>query len=164
MTLPPLNGSKTHPLTGAALAVLARLAGSPIPRPEVNPGVVNRLLREELAAWVSLPSPYPTRPGQYPHLQITDQGRAVLSLNPPKGHPVTLVCWSCGKEKHGTVNRLPQFAFEVAGMAKDLGWVGAMDTYHGRSLVFCSTACRDAQVTKRGTFRLRPRPCKPQGV
>lgn len=71
-------------------------------------------------------------------------------------HPVTLVCWSCGKEQSGTVNRLPQFAFELAYMALSLGWVGVMDLHHSRSLVFCSTSCRDAQRTKRGTFRARP--------
>jgi hypothetical protein len=77
--LAPLNGTKTHPLTKAALVVLERMAEAPIPCPEVNPGVSNRLRREDLAELVDLPSPYKTKPGLYPHLRITDQGRAALT-------------------------------------------------------------------------------------
>lgn len=75
----PLNGTKTHPLTKHALAVLERMVHAPIPKAEVNAGVQDRLLREDLVEWVNLPSPYKTKPGLYPHLRITDHGRAAIA-------------------------------------------------------------------------------------
>lgn len=84
MTKPPLNGTKTHPLTPAAYAVLHQLADAPIPKPEVNPGVANRLEREELAELVNLPSPYKTKPGPYPHMQITPAGMTALNSRPKR--------------------------------------------------------------------------------
>lgn len=44
----PLNGSKTHPPSEHALAELRDIARSPVPRLAVNPGVANRLEREDL--------------------------------------------------------------------------------------------------------------------
>ena len=79
MPISPLNGTKTHPLTKATLSVLERMAQAPIPSPEVNPGVSNRLRREDLAESVNLPSSYKTKPGLYPHLRITDKDRAALT-------------------------------------------------------------------------------------
>lgn len=80
----PLNGSKTHPLTDHARDCLKSLDHGPRPRQEFNPGVVNRLLREDLAAVVSLPSPYPSHKGACTeHLVLTVAGRAVMGR--PKG-------------------------------------------------------------------------------
>ena len=72
----PLNGERTHPLTPAALRVLADLCRAPIPRQEINPGIVDRLEREDLATVEDLPSPYRTRPGKVRHLVVTAAGRA----------------------------------------------------------------------------------------
>ena len=72
----PLNGTKTHPLSTFALGVLRDLIGTPKPRQEVNPGVVDRLMRESLVEIVDLPSPYKAhKGGACAHLQITDAGR-----------------------------------------------------------------------------------------
>lgn len=46
--LTPLNGSKTHPLCEHALGILKSLLNGPIPNYKINPGVINRLLREDL--------------------------------------------------------------------------------------------------------------------
>lgn len=74
----PLHGVKTHPLTAHALKILAECAKVPMPSHEVNPGTVDRLLREDLVEIVSLPgSGKVVR--QIPHLQITDAGRQVLT-------------------------------------------------------------------------------------
>jgi len=72
-------------------------------------------------------------------------------------HDVTLICWSCGAKKHGSVARLPEFAFEVAAMADAAGWMGCFDLNRGRTLVFCGEKCRDTQITKAGLFRARPK-------
>lgn len=75
----PLNGTKTHPLSESALGALRSLAHGPIPRQEVNPGVANRLEREDLVDEVDLPSPYKTHKGKkIRFLQINDAGRARL--------------------------------------------------------------------------------------
>lgn len=75
----PMNGTKTHPLSQLAISRLLDIARRPIPSQEVNPGIVNRLLREELVRTVRLPSPYNTHRGALlAHLEITDAGRAVL--------------------------------------------------------------------------------------
>jgi hypothetical protein len=71
----PLNGTKTHPLTLFALNVLREIAKTPAPVMTINAGVVNRLMRENLAEIVSLPSPYKKhKGGNCDHLQITDEG------------------------------------------------------------------------------------------
>ena len=81
MTLEPLNGTKTHPLTRHALATLRELAlHGPRPTQKVNPGQVNRFHREGLTETVKLPSPFAThRGGLIDHEQITDAGRALLT-------------------------------------------------------------------------------------
>lgn len=67
-----------------------------------------------------------------------------------------LECWSCHK-RVGVEGPLPQFAFELANAADAVGWKGFIDMNHRRSLVFCSDACADAQRTKSGAFRARPK-------
>ncbi len=80
-TMKPMNGSVTHPLSAHALEVLRRLAVADIPRQEINPGVVNRLFRENLVELVMLPSPYKTVRGDVRHLRITEAGRATVSAS-----------------------------------------------------------------------------------
>lgn len=71
----PLNGTKTHPLSTHALAELRDIAASPVPRQSVNPGVVNRLQREDLVESVDLPSPFKVHKGaSIEHLRITSAG------------------------------------------------------------------------------------------
>lgn len=77
----PLNGNKTHPLTGHAIAALRQLAADgPQPRQAFNAGVCDRLEREDLV-WVSdLVSPYKTHKGRLiPHLVIREAGRKALA-------------------------------------------------------------------------------------
>ena len=72
----PLNGTQTHPLTIHSQRVLAQIAKAPIASLLVNPGVRDRLLRENLVEIVQLLSPYKKhKGGTCPHLQITDIGR-----------------------------------------------------------------------------------------
>lgn len=59
----PLNGTKTHPLSAHALEVMEDLRTRPLPRQELNPGVLNRLYREGLIEDVDLPSPYKKHKG-----------------------------------------------------------------------------------------------------
>lgn len=48
-----------------------------MPAQEINPGVVNRLLREDLVEWVELRSPYATHKGRsIPHLKASAAGVA----------------------------------------------------------------------------------------
>jgi hypothetical protein len=71
----PLNGTKTHPLTESALSALRRIVQGPTPTQEINPGVVNRLLRESLVEFVELPSPYKTHKGRkISHVKATPAG------------------------------------------------------------------------------------------
>lgn len=78
MTRPSLNGGKTRPLTAHALAELRSLLAGPRPTQAFNPGVVDRLTREDLATIGRMPSPYKTRRGTVPALEITDAGRRAL--------------------------------------------------------------------------------------
>ena len=70
----PLNGTKTHPLKPAALAVLRSLVdGGPRRAHTINPGVRNRLAREGLAEECNIgPS------GSF--YCITDAGRLALAM------------------------------------------------------------------------------------
>ena len=64
----PRNGEKTHPLSQVALEVLRKLLKGPIPASLINPGIRDRLAREQLAELVNLPSPFKTSRGNpYPH-------------------------------------------------------------------------------------------------
>ncbi len=71
-------------------------------------------------------------------------------------HRCSLRCWACGKTVDIDTEGPPRFAFELAGWAQDIGWIGVMDYARNRSLVFCSQPCLDLCKTKRGTIRLRP--------
>lgn len=73
------------------------------------------------------------------------------------GSIVTLKCWACGKTVDIETNGPPQFAYEVACWADDVGWRGVLDLEHSRSLVFCSDGCRDGSKKKDGSYRLRPK-------
>lgn len=80
MSRPPLNGSKTHPLTEHAYDALQRLTNGAIPQQEINPGVVNRLDRDGLIETIHRPSPYKTHKFKLiAHIQITDAGLAALA-------------------------------------------------------------------------------------
>jgi hypothetical protein len=81
--LMPLNGTKTHRLRHASRDALIRLLDAPMPKQELNPGVVDRLTRgnphEWLARIVGLPSPYKWNSGAtIAFLEITDAGKAAL--------------------------------------------------------------------------------------
>ena len=80
------------------------------------------------------------------------------NIESARPHCCALRCWACGQTVEIETAGPPQFAFELAGWAKDVGWIGVLDMEHSRSLVFCSQGCVDAAKTKRGTFRLRPPP------
>jgi hypothetical protein len=85
VTIPPLNGTKTHPLTQHAYAALELLERGPIPTREINAGVVNRLQREDLVEIVQLPNPYPTSRKRSPtidHMMITEAGRQARASRP----------------------------------------------------------------------------------
>lgn len=72
----PLNGTKTHPLSAFALGVLRQIVESPLPTSGINPGVINRLLREGLVEIASLPSPFKKhKGGTCDHLRVTEKGR-----------------------------------------------------------------------------------------
>lgn len=80
MAVTPLNGEKTHPLTAHAIGKLRELLDGPQPACGINPGVINRFMREDLAEIVQLPSPFKTHSGgKIAHVQITEAGRAVLA-------------------------------------------------------------------------------------
>lgn len=76
----PLNGLKTHPLSDHAFNALKSLDHGPRPCQDFNPGVSNRLLREELVASVFLPSPFKSHKGAViEHLMLTVVGRARIN-------------------------------------------------------------------------------------
>ncbi len=67
----PLNGTKTHPLSDVARETLAKIRIAPMPAQEINPGVVNRLMREGCVELVNLPSPY-KKGGTVTHLRMKE--------------------------------------------------------------------------------------------
>lgn len=78
-TIKPLNGEKTHPLSAHAHEELENISWHPLPTLAVNPGVINRLIREGLVVIVDLPSPFRAhRGGTCAHLEITEAGRNKL--------------------------------------------------------------------------------------
>lgn len=68
-----------------------------------------------------------------------------------------LECWSCGALREIEISQPPRFAFEVAGWANDVGWVGVIDHRYSRSLVFCSNSCLENETAKTGAIRARPK-------
>ena len=75
----PLNGEKTRPLTAHARVVLRLLSHAPRPAQEINPGVIRRLLCDDLIEIVDFVSPYSAhKGGTCNHAMITQAGRAAL--------------------------------------------------------------------------------------
>jgi hypothetical protein len=72
-------------------------------------------------------------------------------------HRATLICWHCRKERDVVLPHAPQFAFELAKWADDVGMLGVIDLAYGRALIFCDETCAKAERTKRGGYRFRPR-------
>lgn len=70
---------------------------------------------------------------------------------------IGLTCWHCGKTVLAEVPSNPRFAFELVGYANDVGLVGALDMQHSRALIFCNQGHADAEKTKHGAYRLRPK-------
>lgn len=71
----------------------------------------------------------------------------------------SLVCWTCGKRQEIKVDHPPEFAFQIAKWAKDIGWIGILDFENSRSLIFCSERCCENAKTKKGAFKKKsPRP------
>jgi hypothetical protein len=68
----------------------------------------------------------------------------------------SLVCWHCGEAKEVEIPHEPQFAFQVAGWANDVGMKGYFDLARGRVLLFCNEEHANAERTKSGAFRVRP--------
>lgn len=89
-------------------------------------------------------------------MDTENKNDAVEALDVRDGYACALKCFCCGKEANIEVAQPPQFAFEIAGWAKDIGWVGVIDHYRGRSVVFCSDACFTKAKTKQGTIKARP--------
>ncbi len=76
----PLNGTKTYPLSEHARIVLAAIANAPQASHTVNPGVINRLMRESLVTVEQMPSPFKAHSGgNCAFLCITAAGRAALT-------------------------------------------------------------------------------------
>jgi hypothetical protein len=70
-----------NPLSEHARAELANITAKPVPRQAVNPGVANRLLREDLVIEAMMPSPFKTHGGRrIAHLVVTNAGRERLGL------------------------------------------------------------------------------------
>lgn len=83
MSIAPLNGTKTHPLSAHALDELRDIAKAPVPRLSINPGCANRLARGGLVESVLLPSPFKSHHGMsIEHMRITADGQLVLDGQP----------------------------------------------------------------------------------
>ncbi len=69
----------SKPISEHAERVLDGLVVGPRPRQEINPGVVDRLLRSGYIEMVNRVSPYKTHKGALiPFVAITDKGRQFL--------------------------------------------------------------------------------------
>ena len=77
--------------------------------------------------------------------------------------PLGLRCWQCGKTKDVLTNRPPLFAVDLISMAKEAGWIGVVDMFHGRSLIFCTHECHGKAKKKDGSYRKRPLVEKTEG-
>jgi hypothetical protein len=68
-------------LTKHSLQELKNLDYRPIPTCSINPGVVNKLIKEGFAKNVYLKSPFPShKGGDCSHLEITEKGREFLEM------------------------------------------------------------------------------------
>lgn len=75
----PLNGEKTHALSEYAMLKLREIAVRPCPRSALNPGVVNRLLMDNLVTLIVMRSPFKTHHGkEIDHLRITEEGKRLI--------------------------------------------------------------------------------------
>ena len=75
----PLNGKETKKLTKIAIETLKRLKYRPLPCQELNPGLLNRLIRGNLIDIVKLPSPYKTHKGRViDHCRLNNFGFELL--------------------------------------------------------------------------------------
>lgn len=70
---------------------------------------------------------------------------------------IELKCWHCGKTATIDVYEPPQFALQIVSLANTIGWKGYIDMHYSRALVFCSVEHAEAETTKAGHFRLRPK-------
>lgn len=70
---PPLNGTRTHPLSEHAKGILRELTRGPVPSYSINPGVRDRLSREGLVI--------ETEFGWKRFYSITAAGRARIAEN-----------------------------------------------------------------------------------
>ncbi len=80
-----LSGGKMGPLSVAAIRTLTELCRDPVPTSEINPGICDRLTREDLARVEVLPSPFKSHKGRrICHLVVTEAGRdRIRSLEKP---------------------------------------------------------------------------------
>jgi hypothetical protein len=70
-----------------------------MPTQAINPGVVNRMQREDLAEIFLAPTPYPTRKGNIPWLNITPTGMERLRSH--GWQPQDIALPAIGAEKQG---------------------------------------------------------------
>lgn len=68
---------------------------------------------------------------------------------------IKIKCFHCGKVKDITINRPICFGFELLELAKEVDMLGVIDNNYGRTIVFCNEDCLNAELTKKGTIRLR---------
>lgn len=75
-----LNGGKnTHTLSAHAIQELKNINEHPLPRSTVNPGVVDRLMRENLIEVAQFSSPFKVhKSANIDFLYITTEGKARL--------------------------------------------------------------------------------------
>ncbi len=84
MSIGPLNGTQTHPLSAHAMDALRSIERHARPPQEINAGVINRLMREALIEIVYRPSPYKTGRGRsISFAQITAAGLAEIARVKP---------------------------------------------------------------------------------
>ena len=98
-TRKPLNGENTHPLSPFAQSVLESLRSGPIPRSDLNSGIVDRLLREGCTEIADLPSPYLIHKKKLiPHLRLI--APAAPETAPPAQKPRRQRCPGSGMTIH----------------------------------------------------------------
>jgi len=75
-----LNGGRVRPLTPHAIGVLRGLARGPVPSVEINPGVYDRFICEDLAESfeAQMPEHYKGKTRNIKWVRITEAGRLKL--------------------------------------------------------------------------------------
>lgn len=66
---------------------------------------------------------------------------------------VQLKCNKCKKTKTVEVSQLPKNTKELLNLADDNDFIGVVDFYYFRSLIFCSDECCNASKKKNGDFK-----------